>query len=364
MSQENVLKINRLPAPTWNWLRMNGSQTTVGEGLAEGRLEVEKPESILDVQGKAAIFDSIETGMGQELDAYVKQNMAVMRVLECPAGVTEEKPVRLHFAYGAQAGAVNRIGLLAGEGSTYTVIMDFTGERDGAGQAVVQTKLSLGRNACIRLVQIQRLGSQVTFLNDVGADCGENAQVELVQLVLGGHETYMGSRTELGQQGSALTCEIGYLLDGDQKLDMNYVASHTAKKTHCDINASGVLRDKAFKLFRGTIDFRRGSAGSKGNEKEDVLLMSDGVVNQTIPLILCEEEDVEGNHGATIGKLDEDLLFYLESRGIGQDEVYEMLARAKIDAVCRRIPDARTVEEIQDYLGRGVSEEEEKTDGK
>ena len=45
-------------------------------------------------------------------------------------------------------------------------------------------------------------------------------------------------------------------------------------------------------------------------------------MNQTIPLILCEEEDVEGNHGATIGKLDEELLFYLESRGIPEAEVY------------------------------------------
>lgn len=59
------------------------------------------------------------------------------------------------------------------------------------------------------------------------------------------------------------------------------------------MNADGILDDQAFKLFRGTIDFKNGSSGSKGDEKEDVLLMGDNVVNQTIPLILCAEEDVE-----------------------------------------------------------------------
>ena len=69
------------------------------------------------------------------------------------------------------------------------------------------------------------------------------------------------------------------------------------------------MRDTAFKLFRGTIDFVKGSAGSVGNEKEEVLLIDEKCVNQTIPIILCAEEDVVGNHGATIGKPDEELLF-------------------------------------------------------
>ena len=56
--------------------------------------------------------------------------------------------------------------------------------------------------------------------------------------------------------------------------------------------------------------------GAKGDEKEDVLLVGDNMVNQTIPLILCAEEDVEGNHGASIGKLDENMLFYAATRGI------------------------------------------------
>ena len=70
----------------------------------------------------------------------------------------------------------------------------------------------------------------------------------------------------------------------------------------------------------------------------DVLLLDDGDQNQTIPLILCAEEDVEGNHGASIGSLDDELIFYLESRGISEEAAYELMAKARLKAVCKKIP--------------------------
>ena len=64
------------------------------------------------------------------------------------------------------------------------------------------------------------------------------------------------------------------------------------------------------------------------------------------------------NHGATIGKLDDELLFYLESRGMNREQIYEMMAMAKVDAVCRKIPDAAARAKVQRFLGRAVEEEE------
>ena len=94
-----------------------------------------------------------------------------------------------------------------------------------------------------------------------------------------------------------------------------------------------MLNGNAFKLFRGSIDFVKGCAGSVGNEREDVLLLGDDVVNQTIPLILCAEEDVEGNHGASIGELDEKTLFYLMSRGFTKEAAEAMIAGARLEAI-------------------------------
>lgn len=112
--------------------------------------------------------------------------------------------------------------------------------------------------------------------------------------------------------------DIGYLGQREQTVDINLVVNHYGKSTESEINASGALKDSSSKIFRGTIDFKTGSSDSVGNEKETVLMLGDGVINKTVPLILCAEENVVGNHGATIGELDDETLFYFESRGIGK----------------------------------------------
>ena len=73
-------------------------------------------------------------------------------------------------------------------------------------------------------------------------------------------------------------------------------------------------------------------------------------MNKSIPMILCDEEDVSGTHGATLGRLGADELFYMQSRGISEDEAKLMMARAKIVSVANLIPDSETVEKILDFI--------------
>ena len=81
-----------------------------------------------------------------------------------------------------------------------------------------------------------------------------------------------------------------------------------------------------------------GCAGSVGDENESVLLIDDTVVNKTIPLILCAEEDVQGAHGASLGRPDEELLFYMQSRGLDRQEALRVLEKAKLDRVIGLLP--------------------------
>ena len=203
----------------------------------------------------------------------------------------------------------------------------------------------VGRNATLRLVQIRR-GEGETCVNDVRVKCAEGARFEWYRVVLGGAATYDNCSVELAGDGSSFAAEIGYRLGGDDALDVNCEAIHTGKKTESAINASGVLSGRASKLLRGTIDLRNGCKGAIGNELEDVLLMEETVRNRSVPVILCAEEDVVGNHGATIGRLDENVVYYLESRGMARDAIYEMMAQAKLDAVIRKIPDEATRNEL------------------
>ena len=107
-------------------------------------------------------------------------------------------------------------------------------------------------------------------MNDIGAYCEDGAGVELVQLIIGGKNVYMGAETTLAGKESDFTAAIGYQVTGENRLDMNYNAVHEGKKTTSSMTANGVLRDHAKKLFRGTIDFKKGAKGAKGDELEDV----------------------------------------------------------------------------------------------
>lgn len=350
MNQTMEFEVNPLPAKTWNWLHMN--ETALQENLIteQGSVTIKKPDSVTYEETSNLEFPEMKTGMGAEMDAFVDAGKVNAQLFVTGAGRKETEPVKLDFSYENQDQKLNRIGIHVLPDSELTVIMDFTSEEQAEGTAAVQTKVWAEDNATLHLVQIQRLGKNFRLLDDFGAVCGTKAKIQITQLVLGGKDTYLGNYTALSGNQSDLETDIGYLAGGDSRVDMNLVAYHTGKKTNSRMDSAGVLRDRATKIFRGTIDFRKGCAGSVGNEKEDVLLLDETVVNQTIPLILCNEEDVEGNHGATIGKLDEELLFYLESRGIAEEDVYAMMAKARINAMCSRISDEETRTKVQEYL--------------
>ncbi|MGN0709366.1 MAG: SufB/SufD family protein, partial [Anaerovoracaceae bacterium] len=228
-----------------------------------------------------------------------------------------------------------------------------------SGHGAVQTRYHAEEGAKITLVQVIRAGKNFRVMSDIGGELADGADFDLIQIVLSGRQVFLGNYTGLYGKGSSLETKLGYQCAGDDVLDVNYVADHTGRNTNSDIEVSGVLSGRAQKLFRGTIDFKKGCAGAKGYEKEDVLLLDETVRNKTIPVILCAEEDVEGDHGATIGKLDQDTMFYLESRGIPEDAIYEMMAKARIESVAACVPDELTRQTVHDFLNDGEEETDE-----
>lgn len=203
----------------------------------------------------------------------------------------------------------------------------------------VRLDADVGKNGVLKLIQLRRRERAGTLISDIRVRCSAQGRFEWYRIVLGGSETYDNCSVILEGEGSSFSAEIGFRLSETEKLDVNCEAIHLGRRSESSIHASGVLSDQAFKLLRGTIDLRTGCSGAVGNESEDVLLLDDTVRNQSVPVILCSEEDVVGNHGATIGRLDENLVFYLESRGMPREEVTEMMAQARLDAVIRKLPD-------------------------
>ncbi len=341
------IKVNELPSPTWRWLKLNESWIEDMEPLIEKEASYYLPKDVEISKTPRNSISNIETALGKDMEMVIDDaidNAKTMVVNNKVMG-----PLRIDIDYLSDDRAANSFMIEAKDNSEVYIIMKFTGG-SGKGTGAVQTKYKIGKNAKVTLVQVQALGNEFRFLNDIGGECEENGEFKLIQLVLGGKESYIGNRTELIGDGSNLETKIAYRTRKDQLLDMNYISNHHGKKTLCDIKANGVMKDSSHKIFRGTIDFKRGCSGSLGNENEDILLLNKDVINRTIPVILCTEEDVEGNHGASIGKLDENEMFYLTSRGISEADVLKMMARARIDGIKNLIEDEMTVQYVDLYL--------------
>ena len=142
-----------------------------------------------------------------------------------------------------------------------------------------------------------------------------------------------------------------YLGKDNDKLDLNYYIGHNDKNTISNINVQGSLSDKAYKSFKGTIDFYEGSSKSKGEEIENCILLSEEATSRSLPMLLCHEEDVEGAHGVSTGKIDEDKLFYLMSRGISEKEAKRLIINANYNLVIDNIPD----EEIKSIIKEEIN---------
>ncbi len=328
--------LNELPMRTWNHLKMNEA---VLEGVkVEGSTEMEiKAEGQLETdQNIPEGFLTIPTGAGRAVDALGEEGDASVTTLKTAKQGEKGRGILQVKAAGQ---TMNRICLEAAENAEMTVYLDIDSAPEAEGLTVLQTRAELAPHATLRLVQIGHTSQTLDVLNDIGVRCGEGARFELVQLYLGGGRVWSGYEADLLGDDSSCNVYVGYHLQGEQKLDMNYVVRHRGKRSDSVITSAGALSDRSKKIFRGTLDFIKGGKTATGAEKEEVLLMSDEVHNQTIPLILCGEEDVAGSHGATIGKADEDALFYLSSRGIDQERAIAMLAKAKVDGALAYIKD-------------------------
>lgn len=344
------IQINKIPSPTWNWLQMNevkveNVQTYNKQNGETYILKIETPDVVNHTVEDEFDIDAA-TGMGDEVANILGD--ATVHTFATDKAVNEPVVIDYKFSQGVSA---SRVQLKVSSNAEMIVVQDFASDvseqesGDAAdnneinkSEAAVETRYDIAAGGHLTLIQIQHLKKGMRFYNNIGGKQEAEGGFNLIQLVVGGDESYYGCFAGLQGHKSTFENRIAYLLSGTDKLDMNYDIDHTGTKTVSDVLVSGVMRDASKKLFRGTIDFHRGCAGARGSELEDVLLMDESVRNQTIPVILCDEEDVEGSHGASIGKLDEKMMFYMKSRGIPEEEIYEMMAEAKIDSIVNEIP--------------------------
>ena len=206
-------------------------------------------------------------------------------------------------------------------------------------------------------MQVQLLGNRARRWNAVAIEQGTSARVEQVRIELGGSVVACGARTLLNHNKCEYDLDAVYFGHGNDVLDFNDVSVHTGRDTLCELHTAGVLTGSADKILRGTVDFQRGAKRGVGHESEDVLLFSPSARNRTAPLILCGEEEVEGQHAASVGRLDENKLYYLRSRGLSEAQARRLMVDARFAPAIDKIPLDSLQDEVRENVARRLNDE-------
>lgn len=230
----------------------------------------------------------------------------------------------------------------AGEGARGTQVLRLISEEklsdseSGSPAQVVphrvRGRIKLEEGALVKFVLVRTLSYPSPTEVDLELDLEPKAQIDLCLLNLGVGDDQMHIRTNLEREAEVRIKSLYLGVESDH-LDYNYEMNLYGQQSKAELKARGVLMDEAVIIFRDTIDFKSGSHGSVGDEEELVTLLSPKAKNISVPLLLCREDDVQGNHAASIGRLDDRLLFYLMSRGLPLGQAREFLLMAQAQEV-------------------------------
>ena len=375
------------PAQTWNRLRANSLALTVPKTPDAGTVYLPLPR----------LFERIECGMGPEVTDYIDSQVFEATYHEVPAHTTRKEPIVISVS--AAENECTNAGIMVREGAEATIVVvarageknteaaaDNTGAKANAEanatagtKADTETKIATDapgatgsfatsaalvrivaeKHARIHLVEMLGVNDDQQHLESIGIEVHEDAICDVRQYALGGGAVGMGLAVNLVGNRARLDLNNRYHACHEELLDINHVARMRGCATRAEIVESGILNDSAHKTLRATIDLIRGSKDAKGNEAETVQILGDGVVNKTMPVILCDEDNVAGNHGATIGSVSPEQIEYLQARGLSRHEAELLFVRALFEDAIIHAPEALShavaVERAEKVLGADVA---------
>lgn len=383
-----------MPAPTWSWLKMNDVTIQIPDDLERNcQVEIEAGDTLdnttsfegsvaalqeridstrtdkpaderamitaatgadrgaeeLDIpalstyEHRAAlseiacdIANDFETGVGADMRAYLNFLAGGTAVLATEEGEEAEATIRVTTHEGEASGA--SIDIVAAPNSTFSIALSLDSDADAPAFMGSTMRVFAGAGARVDITVYLTASDAVTCVEDSGFVLDKDARVSVRHVVLGGGFTATGLAADLRGDRSRIDVDTSYLASGTQQRDFNYIIRHRGRKTVSNMDANGVLTGTSKKCLRGTIDLIHGAKGAEGNERETVLLASKGVDNKTVPNILCDEDDVAGNHGATIGHVRPDQLFYAACRGLSQEQTEALFLSAKLEDAALQAP--------------------------
>ncbi len=258
--------------------------------------------------------------------------------LRVPAGVVVEKPiVVLHWSDGDELASFPHTLVVAEEQSEVTVLDRFgSPDVDHFVDGVVE--ILVEDNAHVKYLSVQEHGPRTWSIVLQRAHVGKDASLRSSAVALGGEYARLRSESLLTGEGAESDLLAVYFGDQDQMLDFRTLQDHAAPRTRSDLLFKGAVEDRARSVYSGLIRLRHDAQKANAYQTNRNLVLSEGAGAESIPNLEIEANDVRCSHASTVGPIDDDQRYYLESRGIRPEDAERLIVLGFFEDVFARLP--------------------------
>jgi Fe-S cluster assembly protein SufD len=273
-------------------------------------------------------------------------------LLYVPDGVTVDEPILAqHFSHEGGTSVLPHTLIVAGRNSRFSYLDEYIGdEGEGPGYRSGSAEIFLGEGSEVGYVSIQKWGRHAWHLADQRARLEKDSTLKLFNVTLGGRFSKTRVEASLVGQGASAELKGIYFASGEQFFDFHTLQDHQVGNTTSDLLFKGALQDRARTVYAGLIRIEKGAARSDAYQANRNLVLSDHAKATSIPMLEIDNNDVRCTHGATVGPVDPNHMFYLRSRGIPESTARRMLVQGFFGQVLERIPFAQAREMIETEL--------------
>jgi Fe-S cluster assembly protein SufD len=314
--------------------------------------ERKHPELLAKLIGKTV---NVEEGKFSALAGAFAQNGVLLYV---PKGVIVDEPLHsVLWGPGGNLAHVSHILVLVDEGASVTYIHE-SASPDSIGENSMHAgivEIQVMQNASMKFVELQSWGRHVWNFSHERARVERDGNLDWIFGAIGSRLTKNFSELDLAGEGAQGRMSGFYFTDGTQHLDHDTQQNHLAPHTTSDLLFKGALKGKSRSVWQGMIYVAPGAQKTDGYQANRNLVLSDRARADSIPGLEILADDVRCTHGATVGKLEQEPLFYLKSRGIPQAEAEKIVVEGFFDPIFQRIPFEGVRERFQEYIANKMA---------
>jgi Fe-S cluster assembly protein SufD len=291
-------------------------------------------------------------GTGEKFAAHNAASWRHGLLVEIPRGVELEQPLFVRIANGAQDGSLFwRLLVLAGAGSRATLIEEYaSASADLRSYSNAAVELFVEQGAKLEYVSIQNLSRETWHFASHHARVERDAELDWVAGGFGSKKGKVRIQNDLAGPGATSRVTGAYFADGEQHLDYDTFQEHIAPNTTSDFAFKGALRDESTSVWRGMIRVEKDAQKTNAYQENRNLLLSPKAHADSIPGLEILANDVRCTHGATVGQVDREQLFYLMARGLTRPEAERLIVRGFFSDVLDRIE----LEPVREALGEAL----------